>query len=181
LLLLLGIAQLIGGILAIAIPVVASLAAVAIFGAVLLVTGATQVYQAFKSRPLKGRALQVLGGVLYLIAAALILLFPLSGALTLTILVASLLIADGVVRCALAYRIKGGKGWGWMLAAGIASTFVGILLLIGWPLTGVWAIGILLGANLLFSGIASCVLAIMLRTRMARSAHPSLAGAHRHA
>lgn len=180
--LLLGVIQVIGGILAIAVPVAASIAAVAIFGAVLLVTGAMQLYQALSSRPLKGGVLQALGAALYLIAALLVLLFPLSGALTLTIVVAILLIADGVVRTMFAYQLRLAEGWGWLLAAGIASTVVGVLLLIGWPLTGIWAVGILFGASLLFSGLTQCVLAIMQRTRIARSAsQQSVEGAHRHA
>lgn len=180
---LLGIVQIIGGLFAIVIPVVASLAAVAIFGAVLLVTGAMQLYHALRSRPLKGGILQALGGVLYLVAATLVLIFPLSGALTLTIVVATLLIADGVVRCMLAYRVRGGEGWGWMLAAGIASLFVGTLLLMGWPLTSVWAIGVLLGASLLASGVTNCMLGLMLRSRIGQKApaHPPMEGTHRRA
>src|SRR5687768_2919072 len=95
--LLLGIIQIIGGLVAIAIPIAGSLAAVAVFGAVLLVIGAMQLYQALSIRPVRNALLPALGGGFYVIAALLALLFPLEGALTLTIIVATLLIADGVV------------------------------------------------------------------------------------
>jgi uncharacterized membrane protein HdeD (DUF308 family) len=167
-LLLLGIVQVIGGAVAIAVPVAASLATALVFGAVLLVLGVFQVVHAISVRKSKVVFLQLLGGLLYIVTGALVLWFPVSGAMSLTILVATLLIADGVIRCALAYRLRPGQGWGWFLCAGIASAVVGIVLLIGWPLTGLWALGLLLGVNLLFIGMTNSVLAVAFRTNVAR-------------
>ncbi len=181
-LLVLGIVQILCGLLAFAIPVAASLAAALVFGAVLLVSGGFQAAHAFRTRPWKGAVLQGLGALLYIVAGAVVLLFPITGILTLTLVVAVLLIADGVVRCALAIRVRPLDGWGWYMAAGIASTFVGIMLLVGWPLTGLWAIGILLGANLLISGVAQCALAVAFRASRAREAGDEpFTHAHRHA
>src|SRR3977135_4635486 len=86
-LLALGIVQIIAGSIAIAVPVVASLAAVAIFGAVLLVTGIMQLIHAFKVRAWPRSAWYGLGGVLYVIAGLLVALYPLGGALTLAIMI----------------------------------------------------------------------------------------------
>jgi uncharacterized membrane protein HdeD (DUF308 family) len=168
-LLLLGIVQVIGGVFAIAVPVAASLAAALVFGAVLLVLGVLQAVHAISVRKSKKVVLlQLLGGLLYVATGALVLWFPVSGAISLTILVGAMLIADGVIRCALAYRFKPVKGWGWFLCAGVASAAVGILLLIGWPLTGLWALGLLLGINLLFIGMTNSALAVAFRTSVAR-------------
>jgi uncharacterized membrane protein HdeD (DUF308 family) len=167
-LLLLGIVQIIGGAFAIAVPVAASLAAALVFGAVLLVLGVLQAVHAISVRKSKVVFLQLLGGLLYIVTGALVFWFPVSGAISLTILVAALLIADGVIRCALAYRLRPVRGWGWFLCAGIASAVVGILLLIGWPLTGLWGLGLLLGVNLLFIGMTNSVLAVAFRTSVAR-------------
>jgi uncharacterized membrane protein HdeD (DUF308 family) len=178
-LLLLGLVQIACGALALAVPVAASLAAVIVFGAVLVVAGVFQAVHAFSVRTWKGVVLQGLGALLYIAAGVLILLFPLSGALSLTIVVAALLIADGVARCVLAYRLKPLDGWGWFLGAGIASTVVGILLMVGWPLTGLFAIGLLLGVNLIFAGVTNCALAVTFRTLTHRdSEHDSMHGAH---
>ena len=168
-LLALGIVQVLCGAFAVAIPIAASLAAAIVFGAVLLVAGVFQTVHAFSIRPWKGAVLHALGGVFYIVAGLFSLLFPLTGALTLTILVGVLMVADGIARSVLAYRIRPKSGWGWFLSSGIASTVVGVLLLVGWPLTGLWAIGILLGVNLLFSGVGYCALAITFRTRNARN------------
>ena len=181
-LLLLGIVQVICGALALVIPVAASLAAALVFGAVLLVAGVFQCAHAFSVKTWKGRVLQALGGVLYIAVGILILLFPLTGALTLTIAVGALLVADGVVRCALAYRLRPADSWGWFLFAGIASLAVGILLLVDWPFTGFWALGILLGVNLLISGVINSALAVTFRTRGSRELdHEPLNDVHRHA
>jgi uncharacterized membrane protein HdeD (DUF308 family) len=181
-LLLLGIVQVICGAFALAIPVAASLATAIFAGALLLVSGIFQLIHAFSIRPRRGAALPIIGGVLYVGAGALLLAFPVSGALTLTIVVAALLIGDGVVRIMLARSIRVMAGSGWMLAAGIASVLVGILLLIGWPLTGFIALGVLLGINLVFTGATNAALAVAFRTRSHREGqHESVGQARRHA
>jgi uncharacterized membrane protein HdeD (DUF308 family) len=182
-LLLLGIVQMICGAFALSVPVAATLAATIIFGAVMVASGVMQVVHVFSVRNWKGVILHSLSALLYIGAGVLVLLFPLRGALTLTIVVAVLLIADGVVRSMLALRVRPLDGWGWFLAAGLASIVVGVLLMSGWPITGLWAIGVLLGVNLLFSGITLSALAITFRSRMHRNErdHEDMGGAHRHA
>lgn len=172
-LLVLGIVQVIGGAFAIAVPVAASLAAALVFGAVLLVLGVLQVVHALSVRKSKLVFLHLLGGLLYVATGALVIWFPVSGAISLTLLVAALLIADGVIRCVLAYRLRPAQGWGWFLCAGMASAAVGILLLVGWPLTGLWALGLLLGVNLLFVGVTNSALAVAFRTSVARESRPA--------
>ncbi len=178
-LLALGIVQVICGALALAIPIAASLAAAIVFGAVLLVAGVIQAVHAFSIRGWKGVVLHALGALLYIVAGVLVLLFPLSGALTLTLVVGALLLADGIVRSILAFRLRPRDGWGWFLASGTASTLVGFLLLLGWPLTGLWAIGVLLGVNLIFSGVGNCALAITFRTSAAHAPDVDVKAAHR--
>lgn len=173
-LLLLGILQLIGGAFAISVPVAATLAAALVFGAVLIVLGALQAAHAISVRKSKKVVLlQMLGGLLYLATGALVLWFPVPGAISLTMLVGAMLIADGAIRCMLAYRLRPAQGWGWFLSAGIASAVVGILLLVGWPLTGLSALGLLLGVNLLFVGMTNSALAVAYRARLAHEARPA--------
>src|ERR1700722_7162917 len=104
-LLALGIVQIIAGWIAIAIPVVASFAAVAIFGAVLLVTAIFQLIHAFRVRAWPRSAWYGLGGVLYAIAGLLVAINPIGGALTLAVIIAILFIADGVLRAAFGARV----------------------------------------------------------------------------
>src|SRR5260221_10250866 len=95
-LLALGIVQIIAGWIAIAVPIVASFAAVAIFGAVLMVTAIFQLIHAFRVRSWPRSAWYGLGGVLYAIAGVLIAMNPVRGALALAVMIAILFLADGV-------------------------------------------------------------------------------------
>jgi uncharacterized membrane protein HdeD (DUF308 family) len=169
-LLALGIVQIIAGWIAIAIPVVASFAAVAIFGAVLLVTAIFQLIHAFRVRAWPRSAWYGLGGVFYAIAGLLVAINPISGALTLAVIIAILFIADGVLRVAFGTSVRPISGWGWLVAAGLCSIVVGVFLLIGWPATALWVTGLLLGVNLVFTGSMNVVLALVSRTNT--SANP---------
>ena len=160
-----GIAQIIAGVLAIAVPPAASLAAVLIFGWVLIVSAVFHVVHAFKVRKWPGFALHLLGGLLYAAAGVVVLLFPLGGALTLTLLLAALFVAEGVVRTVMALKLRPGEGWGWFLAGGVASILLGVILFLGWPAAAIWAIGLLLGINLIVSGTMNTVIALAGRPK----------------
>jgi uncharacterized membrane protein HdeD (DUF308 family) len=170
-LLALGIVQIIAGALAIAVPVVASLAAVGVFGAILIVTAIMQIAHAFNVRAWPRSLWYGLGGLLYGIAGVLVVLYPFSGALTLAVLIAILLIAEGSARIVFGTGLRPAPGWGWLVAAGISSILVGVILLLGWPTTALWGIGLLLGVNLIFTGAANVTLAL------ASSHHPHRAPA----
>jgi uncharacterized membrane protein HdeD (DUF308 family) len=162
-LLALGVVEIIAGSLAIATPVVASLAAVAVFGAVLIVTAIFQMIHAFKTRAWPRSALYGLGGVLYAIAGLLVVIFPIGGALALAVMIAILLIADGALRLGFGMTVRPIAGWGWIVAGGVGSIVVGVILLIGWPATALWVTGLLLGVNLIFTGAIYTALALASR------------------
>jgi uncharacterized membrane protein HdeD (DUF308 family) len=169
-LLLLGIVQIIAGSVAIAIPVVASFAAVAVFGAVLMVTAIFQLIHAFKVGTWLRSAWYGVGGVLYAIAGLLVLAFPIGGALTLAVLIAVLFIADGALRVVFAMTATAAVGRGWLIAAGCCGILVGVFLLIGWPYSALWVTGLLLGINLLFTGAMNIAIAFASRAGTSRPA-----------
>lgn len=162
-LLVLGLVQIITGAIAIAVPLLASLAAVGIFGAILIVTAIFQIIHAFQGRAWPRSLWYGLGGVLYGLAGLLVVLFPIGGALTLAVLIAVLFIADGVLRVVFAMATTAVPGRGWMIMAGYASIAVGVILFLGWPASALWAIGLLLGINLIFSGLTNSVVAVASR------------------
>jgi uncharacterized membrane protein HdeD (DUF308 family) len=165
-LLALGIAEIIAGGIAIAVPVIASFAAVAIFGAALLVTAILQLVHAFQVRAWPRSAWYGLGGLFYAIAGLLVVAFPLGGALTLAMLLGILFIADGTLRVAFGMSVRPVVGWAWLVAGGVGSLLVGVILLLGWPATALWATGRLLGINLIFTGLTRITLALASRTAM---------------
>jgi uncharacterized membrane protein HdeD (DUF308 family) len=170
-LLALGIVQIIAGWIAIAVPVVASFAAVALFGALLIVTAIFQLIHAFRVRSWPRSAWSGLGGVFYGLAGVLVAIYPVSGALALAVMIAILLIADGALRIGFAMMMRPLPGWGWLVAGGLGSVVVGVILLIGWPATALWVTGLLLGINLIFTG--SMHIALALASRPGRSANRS--------
>ncbi len=175
-LLALGIAEIIAGGIAIAVPVIASLAAVAIFGAVLLVTAILQLVHAFQVRAWPRSAWYGFGGLFYAIAGLLVVAFPLGGALTLAMLLGILFIADGTLRVAFGMSARPVIGWAWLVAGGIGSLLVGVTLLLGWPATALWATGLLLGINLIFTGLTRITLALASRTAMVHPPSRTAAG-----
>ncbi len=168
-LLALGILEIIAGGVAIAIPLLASLAAVVVFGAALIVAAVSQLVHAFQLRGRRRSALYILSGVLYAVAGVLVIAYPVGGALTLAIWIAVLLIVSGALRAIFAMTVRPIPGWGWLFAGGIAGIVLGVLLLVGWPVAALWGIGVLLGINLIFTGAMNCSLALSSRARTAHA------------
>jgi uncharacterized membrane protein HdeD (DUF308 family) len=166
-LLALGVVEIIAGCIATAVPVIASLAATAVFGAVLLVTAILQLVHAFQVRAWPRSAWYGLSGLFYAVAGLLVVASPLGGALTLAVLMGILFIAEGTLRVAFGMSARPVIGWGWLVAGGIGSLFVGVILLLGWPATALWATGLLLGINLIFTGLTRITLALVSRTALA--------------
>jgi uncharacterized membrane protein HdeD (DUF308 family) len=99
-------------------------------------------------------------GVLYLVVGGYLAFFPLTGLVTLAILLAILFAAEGIMEIIMAYRVHPTEGWGWLLLSGIAALAVGILIALGLPSSATWALGLLVGINLLFSGWSYVFLAL---------------------
>jgi uncharacterized membrane protein HdeD (DUF308 family) len=168
-LLLLGGVQLIGGVLAIAIPSTAAIVATIAFGWLLLIAAVAQLAHAFRVPRWRGFALHLAGAVLYGVVGVLLLMRPLPGAAALALVISALLVAEGVMRITMGLRLRPGHGWVWFIAGGIASTVLGALLLVGWPAIALWAIGLLLGIQLIFAGAMSLSLALSCRMQQRRT------------
>lgn len=85
------------------------------------------------------------------------------GAVVLTMLLATYFLIAGVFRIVAAFALHL-PNWGWTLANGIISLALGILVWAGWPLTGLWVLGLFIGINLLFAGWARVMLAMLVRS-----------------
>lgn len=155
----LGVVQIILGSVALCIPILASFAAVAVFGAVLLMNAFFQIMHAFKIRSWPRSAWYGLGGAFYAVAGAFVIIYPIGGALSLALTIAVLFIADGTLRISFAIANRSIAGSGWLITAGICSIAVGVLFLVGWPATALWATGLLLGLNLVLIGASHIALA----------------------
>ena len=149
-----GIVTLIAGTLAIMSPFFAGVSITILVGAMLAISGISQCFLAFKTGAF-GRGLMVfIVGVLMTIAGFYMINQPVSGLATLTIILMSYLLATGVLEIVVAFQLKPTAGWGLQLFNGIVTLLLGIMLWRQFPLSGAWAIGVLFGIKMIFSGWA---------------------------
>ena len=148
----LGVLQILGGIFAIAAPFAATGAVAWILGCILIVVGLFEAFSAFRAQTFWSGMGDVLGGILYLIAGAFILMNLQFAMILLGTLVAIFLIARGVLQTMASFQLKPAKGWGWVLFGGLLAILLGVLLMMKWPLAPAMAVGIFIGIELIFSG-----------------------------
>jgi len=160
-----GIALVILGLLALLAPVVASVAATVFFGWILLLSGIVGLIATLRARHAPGFVWSLLSALVGIVAGVLLLGWPVQGRLSLTaVLIAFLLLEGGVsIMYALEHRSALSNRWGWMLASGIVDVLLGLLLFIGLPGTALWALGLLVGINMLFGGWALILMALQAR------------------
>lgn len=159
----LGIVWMVLGALAIIVPFGATLAFEILLGAIFAVGGVIQIAQAFRLRNWKGYGTNMLGGVLALVLGVLLLVYPFQGVLTLTLFLGAFFIVSGVVQVISALQHRELRNWGWILASGILGIVVGVLILLGWPSTAVWAIGVLVGIELIVTGWSLLMIGLSAR------------------
>jgi uncharacterized membrane protein HdeD (DUF308 family) len=156
----LGILLLLAGAAAIAFPLVSTLAAKLALGWLFLLTGVVNIVHAFGTMGWRAFALNFLIGLLFLAAGGYLVLFPLGGIVTLTILIAALFIAEGYLEIMMAIRLQPDKGWAWVLLSGVLAVGAGVLIGLELPDSSTWTIGLLTGINLLASGLSFLLLAL---------------------
>jgi uncharacterized membrane protein HdeD (DUF308 family) len=160
-----GIVLVVLGILAILVPEVASLAATVFLGWLLLLSGIIGLIATFRARRAPGFGWSLVSAIVAIVAGGLLLWWPVQGTLSLTAVLIAFLFAEGIVTVfyALEHRKALSGRWGWMLSSGIIDIVLGLILLAGLPGSALWALGLLLGINLLFGGWALIMMALYAR------------------
>jgi uncharacterized membrane protein HdeD (DUF308 family) len=145
---------------AIAFPFLSTIAAKIAIGWIFLVAGVVEILHAFYVKRWAGFFWNLLIGLLYILAGGWLVLFPLTGILTLTIVIAALFIVEGVLEFIMGFRMRPHEGWGWVVFSGLVAVAAGLLIALSLPESAVWALGLLAGINLLFSGWSFIYLAL---------------------
>jgi len=159
----LGIVFIVLGLIGIGMAFALTVASLIVFGVLLLVGGAVQVVQAFQSKGWKSVLLHVLIAILYLLAGLAVLQNPLLASLVLTLLLAGIILAIGVVRVVMAIQMRGSKGWGLVLLGGIVSIALGALIYLQWPVSALWVIGLFVAIDLIANGWSYVFIALAAR------------------
>jgi uncharacterized membrane protein HdeD (DUF308 family) len=158
-----GIIMFICGILAITLPVASSVGIVILLAWLILFAGVCHLIFAFQSHNIGGFLWQVLLAIVYAFAGVYMLMNPLLGVMSLTLLLAVFFLFEGVVEILLYFNIHRAPNAGWVLFDGIVTLILGFLIWRRWPSSSVWVIGTLVGISLIFSGISRFMLSSAVR------------------
>jgi uncharacterized membrane protein HdeD (DUF308 family) len=158
-----GVLMLICGILAIALPLASSIGIVIVVGWLILLAGASHLIFAFHSHGIGAVLWQILLAILYGAAGIYMLLNPLLGLLSLTLVLAVFLLVEACLEIALYFKIRRIANSGWVLFDGIVTLLLAILIWAQWPSSSAWIIGTLVGISLIFSGISRIMLSAAIR------------------
>lgn len=159
-----GIIMMILGVLAVALPNISTLATTLFVGWLFVIGGVARTVSILRARRLPGfgwsLAIAVLAGVLGL----LLILQPLQGMLTLTMVLIALFLLEGIAAILVAFKYREHlSNSGWMLFSGAVDLILVYLIWQGWPSTAGWAIGLLVGINMIFLGMSLLMTAIAAR------------------
>lgn len=155
-----GVLLIVLGIAAIALPIVSTLFVETWVALILISAGAAKLVYAFQSRNSGGFIWKVLLSILYVATGIMLFVNPRTGILTLTLLLGSFLLTEGVFELILAFRLRPQPNWTWVLGDGIITLLLGAMIWFQWPFDAPWLLGTLVGASVLFTGISRVMLAL---------------------
>ena len=157
-----GIALIVIGFIAVGSTVVATIVSMIFLGWLLIIGGIFEIVHGFARRLWSGFFINLLGGVLYAVAGFVILANPGLAAVTLTLLIAVILLVAGVFRLVVAFSTPLHHR-GWLIFNGALSIVLGLSILGSWPLSGLWVIGLFVGIDMIFDGWTEVMLALAVR------------------
>src|SRR5208282_1336949 len=164
--------------LAVALPVAATIAVEIYIGWLFLISGIIGLVAMFSAHDVPAFLWSLVTAALSVAVGVMLIWNPVAGALSLTLVLAAFFIAEGVFQVAtsIAYRHVIAASWGWMLVSGISDLLLAMVIILGWPISAVWALGLLVGINLLTSGWA-IVMAAFAGRQVARMGTKATAAA----
>jgi uncharacterized membrane protein HdeD (DUF308 family) len=160
-----GIVLVILGLAAIMLPLVATIATAIVVGWIFLLSGVVGLLSTFRMRSAPGFWWSLISGILGVVAGIVLLRWPLSGAFSLTLILTLFLMLEGVVSImfALEHKRELSGRWGVMLLSGVVDLILAAMIYAGLPGTAAWAIGLLVGINMVFGGLALITMALHAR------------------
>ncbi len=146
-----GMAFVIAGILAIVLPGITAIGFGLLIGALLLASGIIQAIAGFSS---KTHWWMFISALLSIIVGGLMIFYPLAGTVALATILAVFLLLEGITELFLAFQLRPIKNWGWLLFSGLISLLLAFIVFAGWPSASIILLGVIIGVNLLFYGMA---------------------------
>jgi len=160
-----GIVLVLLGFAAIMLPQVATLAFTLVIGWLFLISGIIGLITTFYMRNAPGFWWSLFSAVVGIAAGLVLLRWPISGTVSLTVVLITFFIMEGIITImyAIDHRNQLSQRWGWMLASGIVDLILAAIIFGGLPQTALWALGLLVGINMVFGGAAMIAMALAAR------------------
>lgn len=140
------------GVISLITPAVAGTAVVLVIGSLLMFGGFLYLFQTSQAGDTSGKMMHIILGILMILGGFGIISHPLFGLSFLTLMMAMFFLFEGTWKVLMSFSLKPAAGWGQVLFSGIISLLLGGLIWAEWPLSGLWAVGTLLGVDLLMTG-----------------------------
>ena len=166
----LGILMILAGMLAIADSAFAGVLVVYVVAWTAIFNGVMQIIYGFRAHSGGRVILEIILGLLYIVAGVYILMHPLPGLLALTLVLACFLVVYGIFALVLAFQLRPLSGWGWVLFDAIVTILLGFLIWRHWPANSEWVIGTLVGISLIISGVSRLGFSMAVRKVTTRAA-----------
>jgi uncharacterized membrane protein HdeD (DUF308 family) len=162
-----GIALIVFGMIALASVIAATIATVFYVGVMMLFGAAAEIILAYRAQSWSKFFVWAILGVLYAVAGLLTLSDPLLAATVLTLLLGAALVATGAVRVYLAFHMRDGGPWLWVAVSGAITAILGIVILLQWPISSLYTLGIFLGVDLVVAGVSWLSIGMALKSHSA--------------
>ena len=159
----LSVLLIVAGLLAIIVPPASGIAVTILVGWLLGFCGAAHMAYSWHSRHAGGLLWGILLGIVYIVAGGYILLHPLVGLESLTLVLAAYLLVESILEFILSFQLRPLRGSGWMLVDGIITLILALMIWRTWPASTLWVIGTLVGISMLFSGFARLTISLAAR------------------
>jgi uncharacterized membrane protein HdeD (DUF308 family) len=170
-----GVLLIVFGMVAVGSPFLAAVAVNVVVGWLIVLAGVVHLILAFRAHGAGGMIWKFLVGVAYVCFGAYLIMHPVLGVASLTLVLASLFLIEGILDIVLFFKIRPMQRSTWVLVDGIITLLLGLMIYTQWPSSSAWAIGTLVGISMIFSGVARVMMSLAVRKTTETTSSSSLA------
>ncbi len=158
-----GVLLIVFGMVAVASPFLAAVAVNALIAWLIILAGIVHLMLGFRTHGAGSMIWKILVGIAYVCFGGYLIARPVVGVASLTLVLATLFLVEGVLDIILFVKMRPMQGSNWVLLDGIVSLLLGGMIYMQWPSSSAWAIGTLVGISLIFSGVARVMMSLAVR------------------
>jgi uncharacterized membrane protein HdeD (DUF308 family) len=168
-----GVLLIVFGMVAIGSPFLAAVAVNVVVAWLIVLAGVVHLVLGFRAHGAGSMIWKILVGIAYVCFGGYLIARPVVGVASLTLLLATLFLVEGVLDIVLFFKMRPMQGAGWVLLDGIVTLLLGGMIYVQWPSSSAWAIGTLVGISMIFSGVARVMMSLAVRKAAGTIAPPS--------